>query len=62
MGGGVKAGWDEVEEELVESVRQKGMKVQVYVVGTREMPEEEGLLGAHWIRWDAVQEDLMKSA
>lgn len=58
----VLTGWDEEREEFVESLRQKGMKVHLYVIGAGEMPEEEGLLGAHWIRWDAVQEDLMKSA
>ena len=57
----VLTGWDEEREEFVDSLRQKGMKVHLYVIGASEMPEEEGLLGAHWIRWDAVQEDLMKS-
>ena len=58
----VLTGWDEEREEFVGSLRQSGMKVYLYVIGAGEMPEEEGLLGAHWIRWDAVQEDLMKSA
>ena len=57
----VLTGWGEEREEFVGSLRQSGMKVHLYVIGVGEMPEEEGLLGAHWIRWDAVQEDLMKS-
>ena len=58
----VLTGWDEEREEFVGSLRQSGMKVHLYVIGAGEMPEGEGLLEAHWIRWDAVQEDLMKSA
>ena len=58
----VLTGWDEEREEFVRSLRKSGMKVHLYVIGAGEVPEEEGLLGAHWIRWDAVQEDLMKGA
>ena len=58
----VLTGWDEEREVFVGSLRESGMRVHLYVIGAGEMPEGEGLLGAHWIRWDAVQEDLMKSA
>ena len=58
----VLTGWDKEREEFVESLRKSGMKVHLYVIGAGEMPEEEDLPGVHWIRWDSVQEDLMKSA
>ena len=58
----VLTGWDEEREEFVAKLRQSGMEVHLYVIGAGDQPEGEGLLGAHWIRWDAVQEDLMKSA
>jgi len=58
----VLAGWDEEREGFVESLHRSGMTVHLYVIGIGEMPEEADLLGAQWIRWDAVQEDLMKSA
>jgi hypothetical protein len=32
----------------------------VYVIGAGVEPDDEGLAGAHWLRQDRVQEDLMK--
>ncbi|MDA7882086.1 DUF58 domain-containing protein [Akkermansiaceae bacterium] len=58
----VLSGWDHEREEFVETLRRSGMEVHLYVIGVGGKPEEASLFGAHWIRWDAVQEDLMKSA
>lgn len=56
----VLSGWCPEREKFLDRLRAAGLEVRVYVVGAGEQPGDEGLAGAHWLRQDRVQEDLMK--
>ncbi|MGC6466353.1 MAG: DUF58 domain-containing protein [Akkermansiaceae bacterium] len=55
----VLCGWSSEREEFLLKLRRSGLKLMVYVIGVGDQPEEEGLAGVTWLRWDSVQEDLM---
>lgn len=56
----VLSGWSDERTEFLNRLRAAGLEVRVYVVGAGEEPNDEELAGVHWLRWDHVQEDLMK--
>ena len=56
----VLSGWSPDREEFLARLRSSGLELVVYLIGAGEKPGDEALNGAHWLRWDQVQEDLMK--
>lgn len=54
----VLTGWNEERKSFVAQLRQSGLEVALYVIGVGEQPEDA--TGVKWLRWDQVQQDLMK--
>lgn len=55
----VLSGWDGERKSFVDSLRQSGLEVCLYVIAAGEKPAEASAV--HWIRWDMVQQDLLSS-
>ena len=56
----VLSGWSEEREGFLNRLRSSGLEIRVYVIGAGEAPDEEALAGLHWLRWEHLQEDLLK--
>lgn len=56
----VMSGWNAARADFLTRLRRSGLSLSIYVIGVGEMPEDEESAGVHWLRWDAVQEDLLK--
>ncbi len=56
----VLSGWSAERVEFLAGLRRAGLSLQVYAIGSGEVPDREALGGVRWLRWNAVQEDLMK--
>lgn len=57
----VLCGWSAERREFLAALGRAGLSLQIYVIGVGEMPDGEALVGMSWLRWDAVQEDLMRN-
>lgn len=57
----VLSGWSEERREFLSALRRSGLSLEVYLIGVGEKPDDEPLRGVKWLRWDAVQEDLLKN-
>lgn len=57
----VLSGWSAERVEFLAGLRRAGLSLQVYAIGLGQVPDSEALGGVRWLRWNAVQEDLMKN-
>jgi len=57
----VLTGWSEERRGFLSALRRSGLSLEVYVIGVGEMPDDETLGGVKWLRWDSVQDDLLKN-
>ncbi|MDA8974979.1 DUF58 domain-containing protein [Akkermansiaceae bacterium] len=56
----VLSGWNQERRDFVALLRQSGLEVTLYVIGAGKQPADA--TGVHWLRWDAVQEDLLTNS
>ena len=56
----VFSGWCGERQNFLAGLRGAGLELRAYAVGAAEENEEARLAGVRWLRWDRVQEDLLK--
>lgn len=55
----VLSGWDDERKLFVAKLRKVGLELSLYVIGVGEQPEDAA--SVHWLRWDQVQQDLLRT-